>query len=132
MEGRDQNPAAIADHGRESGRGFIGFIIAILVVGFVGYSLKQVYIVKARYDDFDVYCHDLLADATRRKATVDDVKFDVIKKAKELGVPIDPKVLEVTGDAGGWRIRYTYDDPVKLPGYTYVPHFVIDHTWKKF
>lgn len=116
----------------QRGRGLIGFVAAIVVVGFVGYSLKQIFVVKHRHDELEQFTGDLLADATRRKLDVDTVRGEVLRKGRELGVPMDPNMLQISTDNNGWKLHYEWQDVVALPGYNYTWDFEITHIWKKF
>jgi hypothetical protein len=118
---------------RESGRGFIGFLVAIVVVGLVAYSLKQYYTVKSRFDTLDEFAYAAIQTADQKHKTEDDVRFEILKKAKEIGAPIGgATAIEVKNDQTGWRLRFAWDDELVIPGYRKKFHYVVDKNFRRF
>jgi len=116
----------------QHGRGFIGFIIALIVVGYVGISLVSTFKVKNRYDKMTDFVGEALKEAERLELSVEEVKFMIVKKAKELGVPGEPGAIEVSRDSKRWRVHYEWDDVIVIPGFSHEQHFVVDKTWTRF
>jgi hypothetical protein len=49
----------------------------------------------------------------------DEIKKLILRRAKELELPLEKKNLSVERRAGRVRMRATYTVPVELPGYTF-------------
>jgi hypothetical protein len=61
------------------------------------------------------------ASATRKQD--DDIRADVEKKVKQLGIPADSKDIQVSDDAGNVKISVDYTVPVDLAVYQLQLHF---------
>ena len=100
----------------ERGEGKIGLIIAlaILVTGiWTGYVLIPIKV--KTYEFYDTMRQEARFGAVNRK---DDVVHDrLMKKAKQLGIPLEAKNLEVRRDGGTYIITADYDIPVDLGYY---------------
>ena len=114
---------------RQAGKGIIAFLIALVVVVFGGITIKENLRVKKRQVAMNDYVEDLLRRAGRERMPVANVHFDLVKQAKKMELPISGKAIEVTQKGDRWRVHMEWDDHVKLPGYSYVKHQVIDKTW---
>ena len=118
--------------GRQAGKGIIAFLVAIVVVLFVGSSLLKTFKVKSRADKMNDFVYETLQSAERLKLKKKDVRFTIVKKASELRLPLDPKAIEITLDDSRWRIHFEWDDELKLLGYTHIWHFKVDRTWNRY
>src|SRR6202158_4527853 len=78
----------------ERGYGKVGCFIWVLLVGLIGYCLYQIVPVKVANSSFD--------DAMTEQASFGSIKsvkqmeFDLLEKAKELGVPVTKENLTIT------------------------------------
>jgi hypothetical protein len=61
------------------------------------------------------------ASATRKQD--DDIRADIEKKLKQLGIPADSKDIQVSDDAGNVKISVDYTVPVDLAVYQLQLHF---------
>ena len=61
------------------------------------------------------------ASASRKQA--DDIRADIEKKLKQLGIPADGKDIQVSDDAGNVQISVDYTIPVDLAVYQLQLHF---------
>ncbi len=61
------------------------------------------------------------ASASRKKD--DDIRADIEKKVKELGIPADSNEIQVSDDAGNVKISVDYTVPVDLAVYQLQLHF---------
>ncbi|MFI5126591.1 MAG: DUF4845 domain-containing protein [Candidatus Acidiferrales bacterium] len=61
------------------------------------------------------------ASATRKQD--DDIRADVEKKVKQLGIPAESKDIQVSDDAGNVKISVDYTVPVDLAVYQLQLHF---------
>jgi hypothetical protein len=51
------------------------------------------------------------------------MKKALLRKARDLQLPVDPKRLTVSKRGERIRIECSYEVPIEFPGYTYVWHF---------
>ena len=106
---------------RNRGEGRIGclFWLAVLaVVVLVGIKMVPVKYASAKLFDF----MDEQAKFAQ-KTTPDRMKKTILRRARELQVPLDPKRLTVSKRGGRIRIQAAYEVPIEFPGYTYVWQF---------
>ena len=102
---------------RQRGEGRAGciFWLAVLVViALIG--LKAVPVKYASAQLFD-YMDEQAKFA--QQTTPDRMKKTILRKARELRLPVDPKKLTVRKRGGRIQIQCTYTVPLEFPGYTY-------------
>lgn len=63
------------------------------------------------------------AYASANRKQDDDIRADIEKKVKELGIPADGKDIQVSDDAGNVKISVDYTVPVDLAVYQLQLHF---------
>jgi hypothetical protein len=111
---------------KQSERGFISFSVilglAIVVVTvFSGVRLLPPYIANYQFQD---YIDNTARTATYNTSTEADLKNEIMKRARELGITLQDRQLEVRKIRGGSvSIRTTYDVPVDLIARQVVLHF---------
>jgi hypothetical protein len=117
--------------------GIIKLFIGILVIGAVVVFLFQVAPpIMGNYSFQDDLKTIALMDGTSQQKTDEDVRNDVLRKAKEHELPIDAKQVTVqrltmTG-IGGVYIAADYAVTVNLPGYSFDMHFTPNSGTKGF
>ena len=117
----------------QSGKGVIGLLVALIVVGYIGNAAWQVFQVKSKRDKMLDFVEKAVSDAERAHLDAETVRFTLVKKASELGIPLaDASAIEVTRGSGRWRVHFEWDDTVKFPGVNQTKHYIIDHTFKIF
>jgi len=109
--------------GSEEGKGYVKFILALLVlgvVGFVSYRVGKVYF--ANYELQDYIRQAAIQYSARPNSTPQTIANDVLSKAQDLGLPITSDNIKVRA---GNRvvIDVDYQAPVDLVMYTVVLHF---------
>lgn len=125
--------AASSRRGREAGRGYIGLLVALVVVGFGVHAARTYFAISSRANALTDFSYEILKTADRQKKTAEDLRFDIYKKAQELGVPLkDERRIDVVRDDQGWRVRLEWHDTFQVPGFSRELHHVIDHRWKRF
>jgi hypothetical protein len=118
---------------RQSGRGIIGLIIAVVVVGFAFTVGRAFYAVKHKFDVMDDFAYEQIKSADVQKHSVDDVKFAIYKQIRELNIPINRvDDIEVTNDSAGWHVHFSWSETVKVPGYEKEFRYIVDKNWKRF
>src|SRR5690242_15495028 len=118
--------------GAESGRGMIGFLVALVLVIYGGMALKSYYQIKSKHDQLDDFVEATIRDADTRHMNEDQVRFEIFKRAKELDIPLsDDKAVEVRSNSAGWMARVEWDDVFRIPGYSSVVHYSVEKEWKK-
>lgn len=117
----------------EQGRGVIAFIIALVLLIFGARVLKEVYSFKSKYNTLDDYAYETLGNAERQKLSAEDIRSEILKKARELNVPIKrADDIQVSRETTRWQLRVEWDDTLVLPGYSRTEHFVIDKSWTRY
>ena len=100
------------------GQGKIGCIIRLLVLlAVVGIAAKLIP-VKIRSAELYDFMEEQAQRATR--STPEAVKKNVLARAKDLGLPVEPKDVTVQRRGGRVVITARYTIPIEFPGYTYV------------
>jgi hypothetical protein len=107
----------------ERGQGNIGCILwaaALAVAIMVAWKMVPVKVASAALYDFMDEQAKFAANKPPEK-----IRKDIVKKAKELKIPLDPKMVQVerTGRRDHISMRVEYTVPVEFPGYTYYWHF---------
>ena len=106
---------------RQRGEGRAGcmFWVAVLVVGtLIGFKVVPVKFASARFYDY-MYEQAKYAQQTRP----DEIKKTIMRKARELNLPVDPKKVMVRKRGGRIQIEAEYTVDLEFPGYTYAWHF---------
>ena len=105
---------------RESGVGGFKAVLAValfLAVVFLGIKLVPPYINNFEFQsDLDSIAR--LSTYAQQK-TEEDVRTDVMGKAKELSLPIKPEQIAVTKSTYGVNINVKYTVVVEVPGYSF-------------
>ncbi|MFQ5768367.1 MAG: hypothetical protein ACE5ID_10350 [Acidobacteriota bacterium] len=114
------------DHGRsESGEGKAGFIFSLALLGIIIWGAVVLVPIKIQsYEFYDEMKEEARFGAIYRKR-VDIVHDRLIKKAKQLGIPLDPRDLKIEQDGNLFVITAEYAVPVDFTIYkttwTYTP-----------
>jgi len=105
-------------------KAFIGFLaIAAVVVGLFQVAPPMV----ANYSFSDDLKTVAMMDSAMLQKTDDDVRNDILKKAKEHDLPIDAKQITVqrinSPGISAVYVSVDYSVPISLPGYAFDMHF---------
>ena len=106
----------------ERGEGNLGCILWLLVLGLavlISWKLVPVKIASAELYDF----MDEQAKFAGANTTAEDVKKNILQRAKELNLPLDKDHVKVERIGDRIRMEAEYTVPVEFPGYTYNWHF---------
>jgi hypothetical protein len=107
---------------RQRGEGRIGclfWLTLLAIVVLVGFKMVPVKYRSSQFYDF-MYEQAKYAQQT----TPDDMKKTLLRKARELQLPVDPKRLTVAKRGGRIQIECSYEIPISFPlNYTYVWQF---------
>ena len=108
--------------------GMIKAIIGFIAIGAVVVSLFQIGPpMMANYSFSDDLKTVAMMDSAMLQKTDDDVRNDVLKKAKEHELPLDAKQITVqrinTPGISAVYISTDYSVPINLPGYSFDMHF---------
>ncbi len=106
---------------RERGEGRIGCLfwgVVLAIVVLVGFKMVPIKYASAQFFDF-MYEQAQYA----QKTSPENMKKELMKKARQLEIPLDPKKLTVKKRGGRIQIEAEYTVPVEFPGYTYVWEF---------
>ena len=106
---------------RQRGEGRIGCLFwAVVLALLILVGLKMVPIKYASSQFFD-YLDEQAKFA--QQTTPDRMKKSILRKARELQLPVEPKRVSVSKRGGRIIIKAAYEVPVECPGYTYVWEF---------
>lgn len=105
-------------------KGIFGFLVFVAVM--IG-LFQLVPPMMANYSFQDDLKTVALMDAANLQKNEDDIRLDVLKKAKEHELPISEKQITVqrinTPGVLGIYVAADYNVPVSLPGYSFDMHF---------
>jgi hypothetical protein len=106
-------------------------VVGILVIVFAIYACFQIAPpMMANYSFRDDLRTVALMDSGSLQKTEDDVREDVLKRAREHELPIDAKQITVqrinTPGVSAVYVAVDYSVPVNLPGYSFDLHFTPD------
>ncbi len=98
------------------------FLVIIILVSGIFCAIKMVPPYFANYQLEDSM-RQMAAYASVTRRQDDQIRDDVEKKAKELGIPADSKDIEVTSESGNVQISVDYSVPIDLAVYQFQLHF---------
>ena len=102
---------------RERGEVRVGTIVWILVFVVVAIVCKEAIPVKIRSSQFQDYMVETAKFASH--LSNDKLEKEILRKARDLDIPVNAKSVEVRKSNGRIRIRAEYTIPLEFPGYTY-------------
>lgn len=114
-----------AGEGPQAGEGQLGTLIWLAVLAVIAMILWQVVPARIQIAQFE----DSIVDVTRisRPGTTEkSIRKQIMDKAKEYDIPLDPKMLDVEKSRNNIKIRAEYTLFLSFPGYTYEMHKVHD------
>ena len=90
----------------------------LAIVVMVGFKMVPV-----KYKSSQLY--DFMYEQAKyaQKTKPDLIRKVLLRKARELQLPVDPKRLTVKKEGGRILIQCSYEVPIEFPGYTYVWEF---------
>ncbi len=107
----------------ERGQGNLGCVMWLVVLAlavFISWKMIPVKVASAEMYDF----MDEQAKFTSVNTTAEEVKKNILAKAAQLKLPLDPANVTVERVGDSIRMKAEYTVPVQFPGYTYNWHFV--------
>jgi hypothetical protein len=104
-------------HAGERGENNIGCLLWILLAMAVGFVLYKVIPVKISIVNLYDHAEDLAQYSGRLSG--EQIKKKFLDRAKDLGLPVDPKKVIVDKRKDRIKIRYSFTVPIEFPGYTY-------------
>ena len=112
----------------ERGGSRINLLLTIIILGtmgFVGIKIVPVYVENYQFQD-SIQAESRFALTGYPKKTPDDVRNDILKKAKELDLPVKPEDIRVSMTNGAVEISadysYTFDLAVYQWTHDFHPH----------
>jgi hypothetical protein len=106
---------------RERGEGRAGcafWVVVLIIITMIGFKVVPVKFASAKFYD---YMYEQAKYAQRSKP--DDIKKIIMRKARELNLPVDPKKVIVKKRGGRILIEAEYTVDIEFPGYTYIWDF---------
>lgn len=111
----------ISKNQRMRGEGKIGCIFWILVLVVVGMIAAKVIPVKIESAEFYDYMEEQAKFGLQ--ASPEGIKRQIMRKARDLDLPVKSENLTVERVAEEIRIHCEYEIPIEFPGYTYIWKF---------
>lgn len=107
----------MTEHLRQRGEGRVGCIFWVIVLAIA--ALIAFKMVPVKYASSQLF--DFMDEQAKfaQQTTPDRMKKAILRKARELEIPLDPKHLTVSKRGGRIRIDAAYTVPLEFPGYTY-------------
>jgi hypothetical protein len=107
----------------EKGGSRLKTLFALAIVGAMVFAaIKIVPIYVMNYQLHDSMQEEATYASVNRK-TADQIRADLEKKLKELGIVVDPSTIQVTAFSGNVQISLEYTIPVDLTVYQLELHF---------
>jgi hypothetical protein len=101
----------------ERGENNLGCLLWILLAMAVGFVLYKAIPVKMKIVQLYDHAEELAQYSGRLSG--EQIKKAFVEKAKDLGLPVDPKRVMVDKRKERIKIRYSFTVPIKFPGYTW-------------
>lgn len=111
----------ISKNQRMRGEGKIGCIFWILVLVVVGTVAAKMIPVKIESAEFYDYMEEQAKFGLQ--ASPEGIKRQIMRKARDLDLPVKSENLTVERVAEEIRIHCKYEIPIEFPGYTYIWKF---------
>jgi len=107
----------------ERGGARIKTLIVLIILGSAIFCAVKV--VPPYFDNYQLQdsMREEAAYASASRKQADDIRADIEKKLKQLGIPADGKDIQVSDDAGNVQISVDYTVPVDLAVYQLQLHF---------
>lgn len=104
---------------RGEGRaGCIFWVFVLLITALIGFK-----VVPVKYRNSQIY--DFMYEQAKyaQQARPERIRKDVLRRARELKIPLDPKKLVIKRQGGRILLQMEYEEVLEFPGYTYTWHF---------
>ncbi len=118
-----------------SGRGSIRGIVSLLLVVTVAYGCFKIIPPRAAAFQLDDEVREqvILAGSRRRKISDDEIRRTLLRRAEELGLPIDGRDIVIRRRGGNVLVQVDYTVRVDFPlDYHYDWHFQASHEGPSF
>jgi hypothetical protein len=116
---------SLSPRGGERGGSKLNLIITLLILGamgFAGAKIAPVYLANYQMQD-SVESESRFALTGYPKRSVDDIRNDVLNKARELGIPAKPEDIRVEVSNGAVDIGFDYSVLIDLAVYQWDKQF---------
>jgi len=120
---RDQLRAIVQQS--ESGRGYLGLIITLLVLGAVAFVAVQAVPVYVHNFELEQSARDLAEQVAANRVPLDAVTSAITDRAADLDLPVAFQDVSAEIDGGMVRIRIHYTVPIDLKVYTWPLHLSV-------
>jgi hypothetical protein len=109
---------------RQRGEGRVGCLFWAVIFAVI--ALIAVKAVPVKYRSSQLF--DFMDEQAKfaQQSRPDIMKKAIMRKSRELQLPLNEKKLTVSKAGGRIRIKAEYTVPLEFPGYTYQWHFVED------
>ena len=112
-----------------------GFLIAVIVCAYAGWAIYQYMPLRTQSYEFREKVKEVLKFSGvehQGNISVEEMRQLMMKKAKELRVPLLEKNLDVVKDENKWRVTAHWEVPYKIPGYGTTIAYSIDESWTNY
>ncbi len=109
----------------ESGRGCLGLIITLLVLGAVAFVAVQAVPVYVHNFELEQSARDLAEQVAANRIPLDAVTSAITDRAADLDLPVAFQDVSAAIDGGMVRVRIQYTVPIDLKVYTWPLHLSV-------
>ncbi|HLI30008.1 MAG TPA: hypothetical protein VKV79_02770 [Terriglobia bacterium] len=109
----------------ESGRGYLGLVITLLVLGALAFVAIQAVPVYVHNFELEESAHELAVQVAANRIPLDTVTSAITNRAADLDLPVAFQDVSAVIDGGMVRIRIRYTVPVDLKVYTWPMHLSV-------
>ena len=109
----------------ESGRGYLGLIITLLVLGAVAFVAVQAVPVYVHNFELEQSARDLAEQVAANRVPLDAVTSAITNRAADLDLPVAFQDVSAAIDGGMVRVRIQYTVPIDLKVYTWPLHLSV-------
>ncbi|MGH9435533.1 MAG: hypothetical protein ACRD06_06005 [Terriglobia bacterium] len=109
--------------GTESGRGYLGLIITLVILAALAYTGIQTVPVYVNNFQLNDYLASLVQEVAVKRVAPGDAPAAVVSKAADLNLPVATGNVEVDNGGNSVVIQVRYAVPINLKVYTWILHF---------
>jgi len=96
----------------------VGFVVLVLIAVFAMNMIPA----QVKLGELEKRVEELADRANRREYTNQRIKEEILEKAEEVDLDIPEKNIEVSRNNKWIKIRLSFDQTIRFPGYVWVRH----------
>jgi hypothetical protein len=104
---------------RQAGKGAVGCLIALIVVGIVAMVAYRVIPKRIAVAELQDYCEEQAERASLPEYGDEAITRNIVDKAHQMDLPVNPENIDIKRSGGEIHLVVRYTVPLTFPGYTY-------------